>query len=115
MRRLNPSLNDSAVSIVRAALSQPDRPRSPEEQRSLAVGLMDLQARMRAVRSLGGQFAGVETSEHVVALEQAMQSGGTVASPDLQRVEAHRLAREGETGRHFFIPEQKTASRRIAS
>ncbi|MBI5763311.1 MAG: hypothetical protein HZA51_07295 [Planctomycetes bacterium] len=112
---MKPNPADSTVSVVRAAMAQPDRSRSPEEQRSLAVGLMDLQARLRTVRSWGGQFAGVETSEHVAALENAAQSGGTVAPPDHQRVEAHRLARDGETGRHFFILGKKTASRRIAS
>lgn len=112
---MNPNPSDSAVSVVRAVIAQPDRSRSAEEQRSLAVGLMDLQARLREVQSWGGLYSDVESSEHVAALENAAQSGGTVASPDFQRVEAHRLARDGETGRHFFIPDEKTASRRIAS
>ena len=103
------------ISTVRGALSSGGGCRTRQENRSLAVGLADLQARLKSVRALGGPFAGVDASEHLVALEQATSSDETVALSEFQRVAAHRLAKDGESGRLFSILESETAPRQVAS
>jgi hypothetical protein len=106
---------DPAISTVRGALSSGGGYRSRQKNRSLAVGLAELQARLKSVRALGGPYAGVDASEHLVALERATSSDETVALSGIQRVEGHRLAKDGETGRHFSNLEIETAPRRVAS